>query len=147
MVFPKMGLIVLDGNVLDQSCSFNTVTASIDGDNINKLFLSLSGSLTISAGRPVSQSMFARSAEKAVIQTYFCRANPGEFNYSNNPTFVTGSFNSIKYQYFIKDPKTYITSIGLYNRKNELVAVGKLKKPLLKTDKTQYVFQVRVRIT
>lgn len=147
MVFPKMGLIVLDGNVLDQSCSFNTVTASIDGDNINKLFLSLSGSLTISAGRPVSESMFARSAEKAVIQTYFCRANPDEFNYSNNPTFVTGSFNNIKYQYFIKEPKTYITSIGLYNRKNELVAVGKLKKPLLKTDKTQYVFQVRVRIT
>lgn len=146
MVFPKMGLIILDGNVLDQSCSFNTVTASIDGDNIYKLFLSLSGSMTISDARPASESMYARSAEKSLIQTYFCRANPDEFNYSNNPTFTSGSLNTVKYQYFIKEPRTYITSIGLYNKKNELVAVGKLKKPLLKTDKTQYVFQVRVRI-
>lgn len=146
MVFPKMGLIVLDGNVLDASCSFNTVTASIDGDNINKLFLSLSGSLSSSPARPVSQSMFARSAEKALIQTYFCRANPDEFNYSTNPTYVSGSLNSIKYSYFIKEPKTYITSIGLYNRKNELLAIGKFRRPILKTDKTQYVFQVRVRI-
>ena len=81
-----------------------------------------------------------------MIQTYFCRANPDEFNYSTNPTFVSGSLNSIKYSYFIKEPKTYITSIGLYNRRNELIAIGKLQKPLLKTDKTQYVFQVRVRI-
>lgn len=145
-VYPKMGLIVLDGNVLDKSCSFNTVTSSIDGDNIYKLFLSLSGSLTISDARQVSQSMYARSAERSMIQTYFCRANPDEFNYSTNPTFVSGSLNSIKYSYFIKEPKTYITSIGLYNRRNELLAIGKLQKPLLKTDKTQYVFQVRVRV-
>lgn len=146
MVFPKMGLIVLDGNVLDQSCSFNTVTGSFDGDNIYKLFLSLSGSLSVSDARPVSESMFARSAEKMLIQTYFCRANPNEFNYSNNPTYVSGPMNSMRYEYFVKDPKTYITTIGLYNKKNELLAVGKLKKPVLKTDRTQYVFQVRVRI-
>jgi hypothetical protein len=102
--------------------------------------------MTISDARPASESMYARSAEKSLIQTYFCRANPDEFNYSNNPTFTSGSLNTVKYQYFIKEPRTYITSIGLYNKKNELVAVGKLKKPLLKTDKTQYVFQVRVRI-
>ena len=30
MIFPRSGFIILDGTVLDQSCSFNTVTASIE---------------------------------------------------------------------------------------------------------------------
>lgn len=146
LVFPKMGLFVLDANVLDKSCSFNTVTASIDGDNPMKLFLSLSGSATTSVSRSVSQSFFARSAERALVETYFCRALPEEFNSSNNPTYTGTSLNSFRYSYFIRDPHTFITSIGLYNKRNELLAVGKLKRPLLKNDRTQYTFQVRVRI-
>jgi len=146
LVFPKMGLFVLDANILDKSCSFNTVTASIDGDNTMKLFLSISGSGTTSVSRSVSQSFFARSAERALVETYFCRALPSEFNSSTNPTYVGTSLNSFRYSYFIRDPHSYITSIGLYNKRNELLAVGKLKKPLLKNDRTQYTFQVRVRI-
>lgn len=146
MFFPQSGLIVLDGTVLDQSCSFNTVTASIDGDNIRKLFLSISGSSAYSDNRIVTESFFARSAERNLVQTYFCRANSEEFNYSNNPTFVSGSDNSIKNLYFVKEPQTYITSIGLYNRQRELIAIGKLKRPLLKKLNTNYVFEVRVRI-
>jgi hypothetical protein len=146
LFFPKMGLFVLDAHVLDMSCSFNTVTASIDGDNIRKLFLSISGSGAPTDFRPTSESFFARSAETALVQTYFCRVNPSEFLHSNNPTYVIGSQNDIKYSYFLKEPNVYITTIGLYNRRNELVAVGKLKKPIRKTDRDSYVFQVRLRI-
>lgn len=146
MVFPKLGLIVLDGTVLDQSCSFNTVTASMDGDNIYKFFVSLSGSMTATNVRPVSQSFYARSAETAFIQTLFCRANPEEFNYSNNPTYSDGQTNIIRYPSFVREPKTYITTIGLYNKNLDLLAVGKLKQPILKTDKTQYIFQIKLRI-
>lgn len=146
VVFPNSGLIVLDATVLDQSCSFNTVTASIDGDNIRKLFLSISGSAAYSQNRIVTESFFARSAERNLVQTYFCRANGDEFNYSNNPTYVSGSDNSIRNSYFVKEPQTYITSIGLYNRQRELIAIGKLKRPLLKKPNTNYVFEVRVRI-
>jgi len=146
MFFPQSGLIVLDGGVLDQSCSFNTVTASIDGDNIRKLFLSISGSAAYSENRTVTESFFARSAERNLVQTYFCRASQDEFNYSNNPTYVSGSSNDIKNYFFVKEPQTYITSIGLYNRQRELIAIGKLKQPLLKKQNTNYVFEVRVRI-
>ena len=146
LFYPKMGLFVLDANVLDMSCSFNTVTASIDGDNIRKLFLSISGSGSPTDFRPTSESFFARSAETAIVQTYFARVTPREFLYSNNPTYVKGNTNQLKYDAFIRNPVTYITTIGLYSKKGELVAVGKLKKPIRKTETDSYVFQVRVRI-
>jgi hypothetical protein len=146
VVFPRLGLIVLDGVVLDQSCSFNTVTASIDGQNSQKLFLSISGSSSTTTGRSFSGSFFARSAEKTLTETYFCRIRQNEFNYSNNPTYVSGSDNKLKYDYFITNPKSYITSIGLYNKKGTLLAVGKLKRPILKDDNKSYTFQVRVRL-
>jgi hypothetical protein len=146
VVFPRLGLIVLDGAVLDQSCSFNTVTASLDGQNSQKLFLSISGSSSTTLARNYSGSFFARSAERNVFQTYFCRANQGEFNYSNNPTYTTGTKNRVVYEYFVKSPKSYITSIGLYNDSQQLVAIGKLKRPILKDTHKSYVFQVRVRL-
>lgn len=146
VVFPKMGLIVLDGVVLDQSCSFNTVTASIDGDNIRKLFISISGSAYPNGARTFTSSFFARSTEEYLTETYFCRANYYEFNYSNNYTYTTGSNGEVKNLMFKREPNTYITTIGLYNRNKELVAVGKLPKPVLKNEGTEYIFQVRLRL-
>lgn len=146
LVYPKLGVIILDGVVLDQSCSFNTVTASIDGDNISKLFLSLSGSASVTSTRNFSGSFFARSNEKVLTQTYFCRVDTDEYNYSNNPTYVSGSRNEIKYVYFNENPETYITSIGLYNSNNELLAIGKLKRPILKNTNKSYIFEVKLRM-
>lgn len=146
MVFPKMGLIVLDGVVLDQSCSFNTVTGSIDGDNIRKLFVSISGSSTPTLGRTTTSSFFARSIESDLFETYFCRANPDEFNYSSNYTYTSGSNGFLRYSYLADNPISYITTIGLYNKHNELLAVGKVRTPLLKNTNTTYTFQVRVKL-
>lgn len=146
IVFPRIGLIVLDGTVLDQSCSFNTVTASIDGDNISKLFLSISGSSSTNDSRNFSGSFFARSAERVVKETYFCRIRQDEFNYSNNPTYVSGSDSYFKYTYFNRNPHSYITTLGLYNKKGLLLAVGKLKRPILKNNTKSYVFEVKVRL-
>ena len=146
LVYPKLGVIILDGVVLDQSCSFNTVTASIDGDNISKLFLSLSGSASVTTTRSFSGSFFARSNEKVLTQTYFCRVDTDEYNYTNNPTYVSGSRNEIKYVYFNENPETYITSIGLYDSNNELLAIGKLKRPILKNTNKSYIFEVKLRM-
>ncbi len=55
-----------------------------------------------------------------------------EFNFSQNPTLISGSSNSgILYSfatgsYF--DP--FITTVGLYNNNKELIAVAKLAQPL-----------------
>lgn len=145
VVFPKMGLIILDGVVLDQSCSFSTVTSSTDGQNSNRLFLSISGAAVPNAYRP-SGSFFARSFETFLTETYFCRADFNEFNTSTNYTYTSGSGNFLKYDYFSKDPQSYITTVGLYNREKELLAIGKLRNPIRKNDGKVIIFEVVLRL-
>jgi hypothetical protein len=63
---------------------------------------------------------------------YKCTIRQNEFNFSQNPTLVSGSSNSgIMYDYATGsyfDP--YITTVGLYNNNYELIAVAKLAQPL-----------------
>ena len=145
IVFPKMGLIILDGTVLDQSCSFSTITGSSDGQNSKRLFMSISGAAVPTNYRP-SSSFFARSFETYLTETYFCRADFNEFNTSTNYTYTTGSNGFLKYDYFKKNPNSYITTVGLYNRKKELIAVGKLRNPILKNEGKSCIFEVVVRL-
>ena len=81
-----------------------------------------------------------------MTETYFCRALPSEMNFSSNPTYISGSNKELKYLTMRDEPQTYITSIGLYNRKKELLAIGKLEKPLLKKYNTECNFHVRIRL-
>jgi len=145
IVIPKKGIVILDGVVLDQSCSFNTVTASIDGDNIKKLFYAISGSTAPNSVRNNYGSWFARSSECNLVETYFCRVRPNEMSYSNNPTYVSGSNKELRYKSPVDDSFAYITTVGLYNNKRQLIAVGKLEKPILKKKSDECIFQVKVR--
>ena len=74
----------------------------------------------------------------------FAHANKGEANYSNNPTFTSGSQGTFTHPTFFKDPKVYITTVGLYNDNNELLAVAKLSKPLLKTYNREALIRVKL---
>ena len=74
---------------------------------------------------------------------YFCRANHNEFNYSSNPTYVSGSKIRVKTQ-ATDDPVSYITTVGLYSDKNELMATAKLSEPLKKSPSTEYTIRVRL---
>ena len=62
---------------------------------------------------------------------YFCRANSNEFNYSSNPSNTSGS-GELRHDVMINSPQSYITTVGLYNDNNDLLATAKLSKPLLK---------------
>lgn len=76
---------------------------------------------------------------------YFCRAYNNEFNYSSNPTFVddeglirvTSGSNVLTTQ-------TYITTVGLYDENDNLLAVGKTNKPVLKSPQTEAIFRLRL---
>ena len=61
-----------------------------------------------------------RREEKLSSTHYFVRSNK-EFNFSNNPTFFTSSTGDFTQPTFFKDPKVYITTVGLYNNSNELL--------------------------
>jgi hypothetical protein len=74
---------------------------------------------------------------------YFCRANHNEFNYSANPTYLSGS--KIRVKTTSADmPVSYITTVGLYNDKNELMAVAKLSEPLKKSSDTEFTLRTRL---
>ena len=74
---------------------------------------------------------------------YFCRASHNEFNYSSNPTYVSGG------QIVVKNissdvPVSYITTVGLYGAANELLAVAKLSEPLKKDPTNEMILRVRL---
>ena len=71
---------------------------------------------------------------------YFCRAFSNEFNYSTNPTYSTGS----NFVFRLDEPQTFITTIGMFNEANQLLAVGKLSQPLKKDFGRESVIRVRL---
>jgi hypothetical protein len=132
-LYRRLGVIVLDGNRLDMSASFLTVTGSeIPGDNAFKLFRSISGSALYTDASGDRLGFQGRSGEKVKSTHYFVRVKNQEYNFTNNPTFVTGSEGDLAEPTMIGDPTTYITTVGLYNDNKDLLAVGKLSKPLQK---------------
>jgi len=75
----------------------------------------------------------------------FCRATADEFNYSSNPTFTDADGNII----VIDDPTTdrtfsYITTVGLYDANDNLLAVAKMSRPIEKNDEKDLTFRVRL---
>jgi len=74
---------------------------------------------------------------------YFCRANHNDFNYSSNPTYLSGSKIVVKNN-TLDSPVAYITSVGLYSSDNELLGVAKLSEPLKKTPENELTIRVRL---
>lgn len=74
---------------------------------------------------------------------YFCRANHNDFNYSANPTYITGSKIRIKNN-MNDSPVSYITTVGLYSADNELLAVAKVSEPLKKDPTNELTLRVRL---
>jgi hypothetical protein len=139
-VFCDHSTIVLDGDVLDTKLNFLTNTASnSNGSNHYRLHHSISGSYVTA-----SKGFKARNKETVSSTFYFVRVKNGDFNYSNNPSYVTGDQGDILQDEYIGDPKAYITTVGLYNDSRELLAIAKLSKPLLKSKKRE--LNVRVKL-
>ena len=64
--------------------------------------------------------------------------------YLGNKFKTTGSTGEVVYPYFINNPQSYMTSIGLYNDSNELLAVAKLSKPLNKNFTKEALVRVKL---
>lgn len=139
-VYPSYGAIILNESMLNASASFRTVSGSnINGDNAMKLFKSISGSYANH-----SLPMQARSLETVKSTHYFVRLKNGQYNYSLNPTYVSGSTGKFTNEDFETNPVTYITSVGLYNDANELLAVAKLSKPTKKSFSKENIIKIKL---
>ena len=142
LVYPNLGIIVLDAKKLNISASFNSVTGSgINGDNSYKLFTAISGASVL------NKPMKARNVKKISTNHYFVRIPTNHANYTSNPTFTVddgAEEGRIIYECFVDNPVTYITSVGLYNSARELLAIAKLSKPVKKTPQTDILIKIRL---
>ena len=135
LFYPDLGLIVLNADIVNASASISVnETSNTINTNTLEFFKSVSGG-----------SYFqARREEKLSSTHYFVRAGNKEFNFSNNPTFFTASTGDFTQPTFFKDPKVYITTVGLYNDSNELLAVAKLSQPVLKSYSREALIKVKL---
>lgn len=145
LVYPDHGIMVLDGKMLDQQLNFGTILASsTEGNNHFLLYRSISGSCVLTNAANDNFGFLARNSEKITSSHYFIRIKNSQYNFSNNPTYVTGSVGAFSQPSFVNDPKTYITTIGLYDNKQQLLAVAKLSKPLLKSFTRESLIRVKL---
>ena len=139
-VYPQHSVIILDGRKLDNELGFKTNTGSnAAGSNHYGLFHSISGSASAGSG-----SFLARNKETVSSTMYFVRLNNADYNYSNNPSYVTGTQFEIANQGYWTDPVSYITTVGLYNDQQELLAVAKLSKPIKKDKKSELNIRIKL---
>ena len=151
LFYPDMGIILLNPTALSASVGGNLRAAgsSIAGVFHNNslsgsIYSTTSGSVALLRAIQSGSEFQARRTENVSTSHYFVRANNREFNFSNNPTFVTGSVGQFVQGAFEKDPHVYITTVGLYNSANELLAVAKTSKPIEKTFDKEVAIKVKL---
>ena len=144
LFYPDRGIIVLSPAALEDS---------VGNVGVNGSEVSIAGSLSVSAEQEnhkllvnsidLGADFQARRTENVSTQHFFVRATNREFNYSNNPTYVNtnGTFAETTFE---TDPKTYITTVGLLNDANELIAVAKTSQPIEKSFDKEVLIKVKL---
>ena len=136
LVFPELGTILLNPAAINQSIGVipNRTADLNNGTNQLTLFNS------IALG-----SSFTLNSQETITSDYvFVRAGNSEFNYSSNPSFISGSTGELVSQTFINNPQVYMTTVGMYNDANECIAVAKLSRPLLKDFTKESLVRVKL---
>jgi hypothetical protein len=141
-LLPDIGTILLNPTALTGSLTAGGVGLAVSrsydapGNNNARLFRAISGS---------TASTFTLNSQETVTSDFiFVRPRSSEFNYSENPSFISGSTGEVLYSSFVDNPQVYITTIGLYNDTNELLAVAKLSRPLLKDFTKEALVRVKL---
>lgn len=135
--YPEQGIILLNPRALTAAVGAElTPSGSYISYEFNhrRLFNAIKGGADFEA----------RRTENVSTSHYFVRVFNREFNYSNNPTYTSGSQGAFYQDTFKTDPKAYITTIGLYNDANELLAVAKTSKPIEKSFSKELVLKVKL---
>ena len=135
LVFPDLGTILINPFAVSQSIKlFPSRSNNSNGLNTQRLFNSI-----------VLGDSFALNSQETITSDYvFIRARNSEFNYSENPSFISGSTGEVIYSNFINAPQVYITTVGMYNDSNDLLAVAKMSRPLLKDFTKEALVRVKL---
>lgn len=142
IVFYQAGVMVLTSSIWAGTSDFfsaSTGTSSFDEQLVSG---SISGSAD--AFRHRMQNLQFNNTTEINSTVYFCRMPHNKYNYSSNPTYLSGGQVRVKNRNRQNPPLSYITTIGLYNSQNELLAVAKLSEPLRKDPTNELTLRVRL---
>jgi hypothetical protein len=120
-----------------------SATASAAPNTSPNIFMAraISGGMALAG---TANDFFINSQESITSDFIFVRPRSSEYNYSENPSFISGSTGEVLYSDFINNPQTYITTVGLYNDTNQLLAVAKLSRPLPKDFTKEALIRVKL---
>lgn len=145
LFYPDMGVILLNPTALSASVGGALAPATSSAASTYHINRGANfGGVALLKALDNGNDFQARRTENVSTSHYFVRANNREFNFSNNPTFVTGSTGQFVQATFEKDPHVYITTVGLYNDANELLAVAKTSKPIEKSFDKEVSIKVKL---
>jgi len=134
IMLPDLGFVVLDasGSLSPYIQAANLSTSSAQYNQV-KLFTAISA----------SGNFQAQSNETVSSRYFFTRVKNSEFNYTTNPSIIDANGNLL-YTTLINNPQTFITTVGMYNDNNELLAVAKLSKPLVKDFTKEALIRIKL---
>ena len=142
--YPSLGVILLNparisgsGAQGSSGAIVSTVEASnTDSRNHRNLFDSIK----------LGKYFQAKRQEEVTSRHFFVRATAKDFNATTNETYYTESTAGVKQiiSGLRTDPKTYITTVGMYNDDNELLAIAKLSQPILKSKSREALIKVKL---
>jgi hypothetical protein len=141
MMFPDLNIVILNAKsgsatsilpYLTSSIGLPTGTSAVS-NNHSVLYRSI-----------VSGSSFQLKSQETVSSRYFfTRVKNGDFNYTTNPSIIDANGNLL-YTTLINNPQTYVTTVGMYNDNNELLAVAKLSRPLTKDFTKEALIRIKL---
>ena len=138
---PDVGLIILNPRALALSQSLGGVGLTINDDLTDTAMVANNSNLYESI--KLAQTFSLNSEETITSDFVFVRVRNTDFNYSTNPSMISGSGEFV-HSSLINNPQTFITTVGLYNDANELLSVAKLSKPLVKDFTKEALVRVKL---
>lgn len=165
MLFIDRGIAVLDASLI--FLPQNTITTYLTGTlsavnasgttpftgSLNQFFASASMDNILDH---IATTRFSGSSQTAMTfqnvtninsTIFFCRAAADEFNYSSNPTYTDSDSRIVVIDEGQEESQrsfVFVTAIGLYDALDNLLAIAKLSRPVLKDDERDITFKVRL---
>lgn len=138
-VYPDAGLIILNGDALDATVADKGINlSSTQGDDDTPT------NPELLRKKLVDGSSFVLDGQEDIASKfYFVRAKNTDFNYTTNDSF-TEDDGTLKFDSMIDNPETYITTVGLYNDNQDLLAVAKMSQPLPKDFTKEALIKVKL---
>jgi len=143
---PDIGTIILNPRALALPAASGGIAMTVDIATYNSASpLAVSNNNKYLYNAIKTGLCFQLNSQETISANYvFVRVGNQEYNYSNNPSFLSGSSGQLIYPTLVDSPQTFPTTVGMYNNNGDLLAVAKMSKPLMKDFTHEALIRVKL---